>query len=288
LGQAQPISGDAAGLVNYQSPNSVQTIDDQAEEPPDPELLRIRGEARGDAQVHHMISWTTRKDYALIVGISLPIPDLSEHGAHEGQLWEEADQQWILSENQAEHVYTWFMNRLNSRSTLRMLPAGMPETVDEVSVQTHKDGKAGYMLFTPRVMIATPIKDMDLKILMEYDQGYMMVGSKEAYTIKMISDHFMALTQNQWELFPVQAYRRLINGTVVHKMTADFWEGQRIKAEDAKVVSPVMILEERGRGTEIHNIPDQDHLLQYWAWAQLPLEVGVMFPDEHHVIEFWM
>jgi hypothetical protein len=118
LGQASPISADASGLVGYQSSNNIRTVEGQEEIPIDPELLRIRGEARGDLEVHQMISWTTRKDYALWIGISLPIPNLSEERFHEAQLWEETDEDWALSENHAEHAYTWLQNRLVSRSTV--------------------------------------------------------------------------------------------------------------------------------------------------------------------------
>jgi hypothetical protein len=32
----------------------------------------------------------------------------------------------------------------------------------------------------------------------------------------------------------------------------------------------------------------QGKLLQYWAWSQLPIEVGVLFPDARFKIEYWM
>jgi hypothetical protein len=94
-----------------------------------------------------MISWTTRKDYALMVGISLPIADQSYDGAHEGQLWEEVGTELIISDNHAETVYTWLKERFASRSMHQLLPAGMPESFAGWSVSTWKDGKAGYILF---------------------------------------------------------------------------------------------------------------------------------------------
>jgi hypothetical protein len=48
------------------------------------------------------------------------------------------------------------------------------------------------------------------------------------------------------------------------------------------------IQEERGRGTEIRSPSDQAKLLQYWAWAEQPIEVGVLVPDEKYTLEFWM
>jgi hypothetical protein len=74
-----------------------------------------------------MISWTTRKDYPLVIGISLPIADRSYDGAHEGQLWEEVDTELIIEENHAATIYTWLKNRFASRSMHQLLPIGMPE-----------------------------------------------------------------------------------------------------------------------------------------------------------------
>jgi hypothetical protein len=108
-------------------------------------------------------------------------------------------------------------------------------------------------------------KESETKIVIEYDHGYMLEGTGNAYTIRMISNDFMALTQNQWELYPAMGYRRLIDGTIVHKCTKDVREGQQILAEDATIVPPVKVIEERGRGTEIHSTADQGRLLQYWA-----------------------
>jgi hypothetical protein len=61
-----------------------------------------------------------------------------------------------------------------------MLPAGMPESAEEVAVQTKKDGKAGYILFTPNDSFAIPTKIMDVQAVVEYEEGYMKVGMGEA------------------------------------------------------------------------------------------------------------
>jgi hypothetical protein len=256
LGQSDSISADASGLTDYSSPYSARTVEGQREDPTDEELLRLRGEARRDEDVHQMISWTTRKDYALMVGIGLPVPDLSIERFHEAQLWEETDEEWVISENHAEFVYAWLMNRLTLRSTQRFLPVGMPESIDEVTVITRKDGKAGYIHFVPSDLIASP----ETKVLIEYDHGYMLEGTENAYTIRMISNDFMSLTQNTWELYPAFGYRQLIDGTIVHKCTTDYRTGQQILAEDATAVQPARVLEERGRGIEIHSITDQGRL----------------------------
>jgi hypothetical protein len=200
----------------------------------------------------------------------------------------ETDEPWIIAENHVEFVYTWLQNRLTIRSTQRMLPVGTPETIEEVTVSTRKDGKAGYILFTPKDMITNSIEESETKVLLEYDHRYMFEGIGNASAIRMLFDDFIALTQNQWELYPALGYRRPIDGTIVHKCTTDFREGQQILAEDATTVPPVKVLEERGRGTEIHSIQDQGRLLQYWAWSRMPFEVGVVFPTKGRVTEFWM
>jgi hypothetical protein len=88
LGQAQPISAGASGLVGYHSQydgaNVPKGIDEEI--PADPELLRVRGEEKKDEEVDRLISWTTRKSYPTLVGISLPIQDPVGGEFHEGQL----------------------------------------------------------------------------------------------------------------------------------------------------------------------------------------------------------
>jgi hypothetical protein len=110
-------------------------VEGQQEEPTDEELLRLRGEAMRDDEVHAMISWTTREDYPLRIGISLPIQNPVGIELHEVQLWEETGEQWILAEKHAEYVYTWVLNRLACRSSARSLPLGMPEDIDEITVE---------------------------------------------------------------------------------------------------------------------------------------------------------
>jgi hypothetical protein len=80
----------------------------------------------------------------------------------------------------------------------------------------------------------------------------------------------------------------LIDGTAVHNVTTKISEFHAVLALDEMIVPPPKILEERGRGTEIHSIADQAKLLQYWAWSQQEIEVGVMVPETKHVLEYWM
>jgi hypothetical protein len=71
-----------------------------------------------------MISWTTRKDYPLLVGVSLPVADRSFDQAHEVQLWEETDENWIIEDHHAAKAFQWLTNRFASRSLHQLLPTG--------------------------------------------------------------------------------------------------------------------------------------------------------------------
>jgi hypothetical protein len=99
----------------------------------------------------------------------------------------------IIEGNQAVRTYQWLGERFISRSSQRLLPVGMPESISEVSISTWKDGKAGYILFTPTDMIATKMADSETKILIEYEFGYMQEGIGNAYTLQMVYEDFMAL-----------------------------------------------------------------------------------------------
>jgi hypothetical protein len=86
LGQAQRISADASGLVGYASQNQGQD-GTQGDLPRDPELLRLRGLEKTNEEIHVIISWTTRKDYPLMIGASLPAKYQVGEEFHEIQLW---------------------------------------------------------------------------------------------------------------------------------------------------------------------------------------------------------
>jgi hypothetical protein len=57
-------------LTDYTSPNQGQDGTQIGDLPPDPDLLRYRGEAMRNDEVHKMIAWTTRKNYPIWVGMS--------------------------------------------------------------------------------------------------------------------------------------------------------------------------------------------------------------------------
>jgi hypothetical protein len=287
LGQAQPISADASGLVGYISPNQGQGSP-QGDLPPEPALLSLRGEDKKNEEIHALISWTTRKDYPLLIGISLPAQYQVGEEFHEVQLWEETDEDLIVEGNQAAMIYDWLNTRILGRSTIQTLPANMPRAMNDVTVQTWKDGKNGYILFTPNAYLTVPVGVMEVQVMMEYHLGYTRIGMGNAYTIKMLSDEFEAVTQEHWGIYPLQGHRRLTDGTVVHSVTNDrnlYWA---VAADQTIQVCPPKILEERGRGTLITNQEDQGKLLQYWAHGQKELEVGVGLPLNGRKCEYWM
>jgi hypothetical protein len=131
------------------------------------------------------------------------------------------------------------------------------------------------------------MKKMDVQAVIEYEEGYMKIGMQEAYTIRMLTYEFWEITQRQWEFYPLDSYRRWIDGSIVHGTT---WERNEHLALDLDSMSipPAKVLEERGRGTESPSIRNQGKLLQYWAWSQTPIGVGIFFPDTNFKIEYWM
>jgi hypothetical protein len=280
LGTAPPIDPDAAALTTYVSPNTGQDGTTLGDLPPDPSLLQFRGMSGADEIVHKMISWTTRKDYPVLIGISLPIDDMSYDRAHEGQLWEAVDTELIVGENHAEFVYTWLKNRFASRSMHQLLPPGMTEEFQGWSVSTWKDGKAGYILFSDPEAIMTMMSDSETQVLVEYENGYMREGIGNTYTIQVLYEDSEFISTGSWDIYPALAYRRTNDGIIIHNCCNDFRAAQILRSEGSPVIHPVRILEDNGLGSEIHNLDDQGKLLQYWAWAQMPLDVGVIFPSK--------
>jgi hypothetical protein len=261
--------------------------------PPDPTLLRLRGETKKNEEVHAMISWTTRKDYPLMIGIGLPAKYKVGEEFHEVQLWEETDEELIVEGNQAKEVYEWLCTRIAGRAATIALPDGilpdaMSQSVEEVTVQAWKDGKNGYILFTPNDSFTVPVGVMEVQVMIEYQMGYTRIGMGNAYTIRMLADEFEAVTQGRWGVYPVQGHRRLTDGTVVHGITNDrdiYWA---FASDHTIQVCPPKILEERGRGTLISNQADQGKLLQFWAFGQKEIEVGVGLPLDGRKYEYWM
>jgi hypothetical protein len=237
-----------------------------------------------------MISCTTLESFPIRVGISLPIQNPINSELHEAKLWEElsSTDEWVIEENHADFVYSWLSNRFIARSTARALPIGMPDSVEEVIVQTRRDGSYGYILFTPEYSLANSMREMPLQVLIEYEEGFTKVGMNESYTIRMLASEFWELTQQCWEFGPIGPVRRNLDGTVVHGISWDRNKFLAAISEDEKVVPPPKILEERGRGTVIRSLRNQGKLFQYWAWGQLPIEVGILIPNIGWMAEYWM
>jgi hypothetical protein len=210
--------------------------------------------------------------------------------AHEIQLWEEPTEDLAAEfKVQASEVYKWLITRMVSRAPTQLLPNGMPYTVQEVTVQTWKDGKSGYILFTPNDSFSVPAGVMENQVIIEYQAGYAKLGMENAYTIKMLADEFEAITRGRWNIYPLNGFRRLTDGAIVHSTTDNrdiFWAA----AADQNIqVCPPKIIEERGRGTLITNQADQGQLLQYWAFGQREIEVGVGVPANYgKKYEYWM
>jgi hypothetical protein len=129
LGQAAPISADAAARTGYRSANESRQAEGQEEESQDEEVLRLRGQTKANEEVHKGLSWTCRKDYPLEVGISLPIWDWVGEESHEIQYWEEVTEPFAAG-NPAIDVYNWLLERFRARSESGRIPRGMPETFE--------------------------------------------------------------------------------------------------------------------------------------------------------------
>jgi hypothetical protein len=294
--QAPAISEAASGLADYTSPNSVQTIDGQPEESPDEALQAFRGFSEKDSLIHAMISWTTLESYPLRIGISLPVPNQilvdGEEVVHEAQLWEETEEEFMIEKNHAEFIYTWLSERLKSRSSTKILPERMPESVEEVAVQTIRDGNYGYIIFARSDSLAENMKRMDVQVVFEYGDGFMKVGMSESYTLRMLMDEFWYLTRESWEIFPTLPTKRNLDGAVVHEATENWTETKATLQREKKLKLPPKIIEDRGRGTLIRNAISQGKLLQYWARIEEEIEVGIFIPEETNGVprnvEYWM
>jgi hypothetical protein len=150
--------------------------------------------------------------------------DRWRRGRHEAQLWEETDEEFVIEKNHAEFIYTWLSERFKLRSFTKILPERMPESVDEVVVQTSRDGSYGYILFAPLDSLAESMKKMDVQVVFEYGDGFMNVGMSEAYTLRMLIDEFWYLTRESWGIFPTLPIRRNLDGAVVHGATENWLE----------------------------------------------------------------
>jgi hypothetical protein len=83
-------------------------VEGQQEDPPEDNLQQFRGVSQKDDLIHSIISWATLESYPLRIGVSLPVANPvmidDEEVLHEAQLWEETEEQWIITENHAAYV----------------------------------------------------------------------------------------------------------------------------------------------------------------------------------------
>jgi hypothetical protein len=105
---------------------------------------------------------------------------------------------------------------------MKDLPMGMPESSDETTVLTFRDDQAGYILFTPLDSLAVAMKKHPVQAVIKYEEGHMKVGMEEGYTVHMLSNEFWAVTQNQWDIYPVLGTKRLSDRSVVRQTTENF------------------------------------------------------------------
>jgi hypothetical protein len=185
-----------------------------------------------------------RKCYPLWAGISLSVKYQVGEDCHEVQLWEETPNDTFIRRNQAEEVYKWLMDKIRDRSSQGMIPEDMPLSIEGTTVQTWKDGKGGYILFTPKDTLSVPVGVWEVQVTIEYESGYTRIGMGNAYTIQMLADEFLTITQRQWRIFPLNDYRRLTDGTVVHRVTNDEEIFRAVTADQELQELPPKILEE--------------------------------------------
>jgi hypothetical protein len=185
-------------------------------------------------------------------------------------------------------MYAWLVSRLRERAQSEFLPIGMPETFTNLSVTTKRTGEAGYILYEPLDSLAGEITEMPVRVRIGYEYGHTNIGMRERYTLTMLAAEFWQLTHNAWNMFPDPSSERDLDGTIVHKVSQDSGRLYRSLTVDEMYVPPVRIQEENARGTAINHAEDQAHMLQYWAWSQQPVRVGIGVNINNYSCEYWL
>jgi hypothetical protein len=106
-----------------------------------------------------------------------------------------------------------------------------------------------------------------------------------AYTLKLLSDEFRALTPS-WNIYPRICVHRDSGGVVIHESDVDSDCERKIDSD--MLILPPRIQEPEARGTEINLETDQTFLLQYWAHANQTAKAGVHIHDGGITIEYWL
>jgi hypothetical protein len=140
----------------------------------------------------------------------------------------------------------------------------------EVDIPNFK-GNGGYIQFVPRDLIMKPVQAHLVQIRIDYDDGYAEIGMDYAYTLRMLSNEFRALT-SMWNIYPRICVYRDNNGVVIRETDID--SNGKGRMNDEILVLPPRIQEEATRGTEINLREDQTFLLLflffyiYLVWPQ--------------------
>jgi hypothetical protein len=71
----------------------------------------------------------------------------------------------------ATTMYAWLCERLAGRSQSARLPAGAPETFENLSVRAYRNGKAGFILFEPLDSLAGALTEMPVKVKIKWSTG---------------------------------------------------------------------------------------------------------------------
>jgi hypothetical protein len=163
----------------------------------------------------------------------------------------------------------------------------MSDTFTNLSVETTRTGNAGYILSEPLDSLAGKLTEMPIRIRILYDYGYTKLGMEENYTLRMLADEFWHLTHNTWNMFPEPSTERDLDGTIVHKTSQNADRFHKSLPLDQIDVPPVKIQEDNGRGTAINHAEEHSRLMQYWAWSQQPVRVGIGLNINNYPCEYW-
>jgi hypothetical protein len=248
-------------------------------------VLRLRGLSCSDEDTHKLVSWATRKDYPTWIGISLPIKNWVGEDYHEIQFWEDTAEP-IQFAHTAIGAYDWLMNRFRSRAANQMLPIGMPDKFENLSVVMYRTGKAGYILFTLLDSFASSLRDQPVKVEVNYQWGYTRLGMGDRYTPMMLATELWTLTQNEWQIYPKQAHETRADGTVCNDTFGTTDEFQQMCIHEFAVILEKYLIA-AFRGSSINSQLDRGRLLQYFAWSGQVIENGIAFSVDNYHIEFW-
>jgi hypothetical protein len=121
-----------------------------------------------------------------------------------------------------------------------------------------------------------------------YRWGYTRIGMPDRYTLRMLATELWALTENDWGIFPKPPILTRADGTIQHETfetAAEFHQTFLDSLGDYEF--PPKVLVGTPRGSVIENHADQVCLLQYFAHAGQPMDVGAAFSVDGYQVEYW-